>query len=463
VSIKAMTWAFDLPLEPRAKIALLAIADHAGDDGVAWPSRDLIAQKSSQSRATVNRRMAYLTELGVLTVHERFREDGSQTTDEIRLNLTLTADEIRRRLDADGGCQVAAPPVQMSTPGAADVTPPGTHCGNPQSEPSVEPVAVAVDARASLISRSAMELAEQLLTIAGHDKAFWPPGWCGAPMRVQTWLNEGWPVEIIIAATRASAARKTGPPAASVQFFEKAIAEEVARQAAPLPIVEIRPAQTIRITENAGSQGSGNIIQAAQRLVANLDGFDDGPDRCRSAGTYPAHGTEPGVQGASSARKRAHQLGLSCYLPTLSSRREIRSIKAGYEWIERKQVSPLITGAILVPDFDRSTLRQLERCGWHLRRSAVRRLRAHADAGMLTDIRRIEAIGNTPRASGSTISRSASWCAWSRGRSRTSRPASSGLTQQAESVLVSKSSRASPPPCWTRATSKRFKLRQRRM
>src|SRR4051812_19275497 len=100
MSIKAMTWAFGLPLEPRAKIALLAIADNARDDGVAWPGRDTIAEKSSQSRATINRRLKFLSDLGVLGVFERFREDGSQTTDEIRLDLSLSAEEVMRRMQA---------------------------------------------------------------------------------------------------------------------------------------------------------------------------------------------------------------------------------------------------------------------------------------------------------------------------------------------------------------------------
>ena len=119
MSIKVMTWVFGLTVEPRAKIALLAIADHADDDGIAWPSRDLIADKSSQSRTTVNRRMAYLVDLGVISVHERFRDDGSQTTDEIRINLALTPEEVMRRaqglkaackaLVEWGGCQILTP------------------------------------------------------------------------------------------------------------------------------------------------------------------------------------------------------------------------------------------------------------------------------------------------------------------------------------------------------------------
>lgn len=95
--------------------------------------------------------------------------------------------------------------------------------------------------------------------------------------------------------------------------------------------------------------------------------------------------------------KRAQQLGLSCYLPTLRSRREIRRAKAGYEWIERKHVSsPLITGAILVPDFD------VDSPDWKAVDGIFGILRfgefvPTLTPQMFTDIRHIEAIGNTPK------------------------------------------------------------------
>lgn len=132
---------------------------------------------------------------------------------------------------------------------------------------------VAADARASgnLVTPEAIQLAERLLVIAGHDPAAWPPGWCGAPMRVQSWLSEGWKAEIIVAAVQSAAKRKHGPPANSVQFFEKSIAEEVARQSAPLPKVEIREAETI--TVNHAKPKSG-IIQAADDLIRKLASFD---------------------------------------------------------------------------------------------------------------------------------------------------------------------------------------------
>jgi uncharacterized protein YdaU (DUF1376 family) len=132
---------------------------------------------------------------------------------------------------------------------------------------------VAVDARAK--PNPAFDLAERLLIIAGHSPKFWPPGWCGAPNRVETWLSQGWKPEIIVAAVTAAAARKRGEPANSVQFFERAIAEEHARQAAPLPIVEVRQPETI--TVNYGKPKAG-IIQAADNLIAKLTEFD-GPPR----------------------------------------------------------------------------------------------------------------------------------------------------------------------------------------
>jgi uncharacterized protein YdaU (DUF1376 family) len=140
---------------------------------------------------------------------------------------------------------------------------------------SQSPIDVADDAQAKPPSRS-FALAEKLLVIAGHDPKFWPPGWCGAPHRVETWLSRGWQPEIIIAAVTAAAARKHGSPANSVQFFENSIAEEHARQAAPLPKVEIREAKTLTVTSNAKPKSA--IIQAADDLCRKLASFD-GPPR----------------------------------------------------------------------------------------------------------------------------------------------------------------------------------------
>lgn len=128
---------------------------------------------------------------------------------------------------------------------------------------------------ASLISESAQQLADELLVIAGHDLKFIPPGWCGAAMRVQTWLSE-WPREIIVAAVKSAANRKRGPPASRLEYFEPAVAEEFARQTASLPKVEFREAQTIPVTHGTSQNRSG-LIAAIDRQLAALEA-EDGPD-----------------------------------------------------------------------------------------------------------------------------------------------------------------------------------------
>lgn len=94
------------------------------------------------------------------------------------------------------------------------------------------------DAREPLVSDAAHSLAAEIAAIAGYPEPIdWPPGWCGAPMRVQTWLNEGWPREVILVAVRESMGRKRDGPPDTVNYFEKAVARAVARQSAPLPKV----------------------------------------------------------------------------------------------------------------------------------------------------------------------------------------------------------------------------------
>lgn len=95
--------------------------------------------------------------------------------------------------------------------------------------------------------------------------------------------------------------------------------------------------------------------------------------------------------------RRCEHLGLSAYLPTLTSKREFHRSKAGYEWIDRRHVAaPLITGAILVPDFE------ADNPLWKAVDGLFGILRFGDFVPLLTpklmmDIRRIEAIGSTPK------------------------------------------------------------------
>jgi hypothetical protein len=83
----------------------------------------------------------------------------------------------------------------------------------------------------------AMTLASEIAAIVGYpDPQCWPPGWCGAPLRVQAWLADpAWTPDIILATCRAVMARKRDGPPNGVEYFERAIARAVARVGAPLP------------------------------------------------------------------------------------------------------------------------------------------------------------------------------------------------------------------------------------
>lgn len=125
-------------------------------------------------------------------------------------------------------------------------------------------VEVGDDARATpeksnpLISADAVTLADELTRIVGHDLKFVPPEWCGAAMTVAKWLRQGWPREIIIVAVRTTMAKKRDGPPNSINYFEKPIAAEIARQAAPLPTVKVADAQEITIEGPNGTHRNGN-------------------------------------------------------------------------------------------------------------------------------------------------------------------------------------------------------------
>ena len=87
MSIKLMSCVFELPLRPADKLVLLAIADHANDEGHGWPSIETLANKSSVSRRTVLRILKGLEGAGLLNRQKRSRKNGSRTSSLYKLTL----------------------------------------------------------------------------------------------------------------------------------------------------------------------------------------------------------------------------------------------------------------------------------------------------------------------------------------------------------------------------------------
>ncbi len=72
MSVTATTWAWSQSLQATAKLVLLALADHADEEGRCWPSLGRLEQMTGLNRSTITRALSSLD--GVLI--SRDRSDG---------------------------------------------------------------------------------------------------------------------------------------------------------------------------------------------------------------------------------------------------------------------------------------------------------------------------------------------------------------------------------------------------
>jgi hypothetical protein len=127
MSIRAMNWVWGLNLRPSVKFVLIALADASDDDGCCWPSIPTIAKKTCLDDRSVQRILNKLKNQGLVQAQQRFRQDGSPTSNRYRLPLNTPGDKVSPPLPAERH-DVAA---SASPPGDSDVTLTTT-------EPSVE-------------------------------------------------------------------------------------------------------------------------------------------------------------------------------------------------------------------------------------------------------------------------------------------------------------------------------------
>jgi hypothetical protein len=126
MSVEWIGWAWKQDCSSAGeKLTLIALADHAGVDGVAWPATARLSERTGQGRSSIQRQLNGLEDKGLLRREHRFREDGSQTSSVIRLGSTGGVP------DRDGGApnrEGRGP--QIETGGCSPVT---------HHEPSLEP------------------------------------------------------------------------------------------------------------------------------------------------------------------------------------------------------------------------------------------------------------------------------------------------------------------------------------
>ena len=71
MSVKLMSKAWEMPIPTGQKMVLLALCDHANDDGACYPSQDKIAQKCSMSLRAIVRHIKWLENHGILVKERR--------------------------------------------------------------------------------------------------------------------------------------------------------------------------------------------------------------------------------------------------------------------------------------------------------------------------------------------------------------------------------------------------------
>jgi hypothetical protein len=100
-----------------------------------------------------------------------------------------------------------------------------------------------------------------------------PPELAGVDYRAVKWEEAGWPADLVETEARRFASDRPPKPLA---YFEKVFATAFARRQAPLPVVEVPSAQQLTVTHgrSAPQSGSGNLIQAADRLLERIRSVD---------------------------------------------------------------------------------------------------------------------------------------------------------------------------------------------
>ena len=81
MSIRAMEWVWEqTSISAPAKLVLLALADHADDEGVCWPGAKRIAVKCNMARTTALGHLRTLREAGLVKKEPRTSESGATSS-----------------------------------------------------------------------------------------------------------------------------------------------------------------------------------------------------------------------------------------------------------------------------------------------------------------------------------------------------------------------------------------------
>lgn len=287
----------DWRLEPRDLQVLALLGRYNERGGWLWRNQSKMAVELDVSRRTIQRALDRLVEAG--WVEKRPRGYGKKLPDpnkqpfaslEYRVKLDnevppeeALPDEIDDPGDEDRCVTDDAPRVTDDAPGASRMAHSKEPLGILESE--------SAHAREPLVSREAIETAEAVAAIAGYpEPAGWPPGWCGAPMRVQSFLSEGYhPQHLMIGARAVMAGKPAEFRPWSIEYFARSFADARGRAEAPVP----KPTVGGPRERSSQTRRGGNVHAAIDRLIERFDEQTGAPE-------------SGGADGESSPRRLFH-------------------------------------------------------------------------------------------------------------------------------------------------------------
>ena len=135
-----MTKAWEMDIPTSQKMVLLALCDHANDDGACYPSQDHIARKCSMGGRSIVNHVNWLKERGILTA-ERRQKGGNRLSNLYQIDLdTYSKSESANLAHAESAhADVAPTNVQDTTGESANLAPSLEEepSNNHQLEPSI--------------------------------------------------------------------------------------------------------------------------------------------------------------------------------------------------------------------------------------------------------------------------------------------------------------------------------------
>jgi hypothetical protein len=130
------------------------------------------------------------------------------------------------------------------------------------------------EARApSRLTEGSKALASSLWKALGYESALSiPPELAGTDWRAIEWERAGWTADLIEAE-----AKRIGPGKPLV-YYEKVFATSFAKRQAPLPVVEIKEAETVTVTHGRRIQETNSLVNAARKHAEQGISFGPRPE-----------------------------------------------------------------------------------------------------------------------------------------------------------------------------------------